>query len=419
MNEVEAKLVGTALASNGAAIDDAPVTEADFHSPKLGALWQLMCSMRSKGEPVDVVAVASRLNQLDTPVTAVELHELLAMGGSAASAEFYAARVIEAATRSRLGAAARKVIDLAASPADVADVIDQARRAIDDAAGVGRADARPMAETITRTLDLLTEPARHAPTPWEDLNHLIGGWRPGALYVIGARPGVGKTVVGLEAALHMTGEGRALYCSLEMPEPELHMRAIASIANVSTRDLERRTISSAAWENIRDAMPRLTRDLWVDDRSAVTPGTIRQQARTLKRKGGLSGIVVDYLQLMASPRGDRRPRHEVVADFSRQLKLLAKDLDVPVIALSQLNRNSEARQDKTPQISDLRESGAVEQDADVVILLHRDLEKAPDAMHLVIAKNRHGITGHVQLAFDGAHARLKPYHWTPYGRETA
>src|SRR5690606_30558268 len=135
--------------------------------------------------------------------------------------------------------------------------------------------------------------------------------------------------------------------------------------------------------------------------------------RTLARRGPLAGIVVDYLQLMSGARGDRRPRHEQVAEWSRQLKILAKEMSCPVIALSQLNRESEARNDRRPMMSDLRESGAVEQDSDVILLLHVDEDNDPSRMTVLVAKNRQGQTGVVELTRRGEHARLDPYRWTP------
>jgi replicative DNA helicase len=154
--------------------------------------------------------------------------------------------------------------------------------------------------------------------------------------------------------------------------------------------------------------------LYVDDRSGVTITDIKRFARSVNRRKPLAGLVVDYLQLMAQPHGDKRPRHEFVADMSRQLKIMAMDMQIPVIALSQLNRASESRNDKMPMLSDLRESGAVEQDADVVILLHREIMgDLRNDLSMLVAKNRHGATGLAQLTFWGHYSKALDQGTTP------
>jgi len=187
----------------------------------------------------------------------------------------------------------------------------------------------------------------------------------------------------------------------------VQIRAVSSDLHIDVARLIERNLTPGDWGKIRDRRSEWDNvPLFVDDRSGVTITDIKRFARSVNRRRPLAGVVVDYLQLMSQPHGDKRPRHEFVADMSRQLKIMAMDMQVPVIALSQLNRASEQRQDKMPMLSDLRESGAVEQDADVVILLHREImgEKRDD-LSMLVAKNRHGATGLAELTFWGHYSK--------------
>ena len=207
-----------------------------------------------------------------------------------------------------------------------------------------------------------------------------------------------------------------------MTRGEVHNRLLASIGKVNMGHLTRRELDARDWDAIartRTAIAELP--ISIDDRSAVTTTDIRSHARTIARRGPLAAVIVDYLQLMTTARGDKRPRHEVVTEMSRDLKILAKDLGVPVITLSQLNRASEARTDRRPTMADLRESGSLEQDSNVVLLLHVE-ESDETTMHVAVAKNRQGATGGFQLIRRGplrpprqgpmepVHSRVNPMH---------
>jgi replicative DNA helicase len=256
-------------------------------------------------------------------------------------------------------------------------------------------------------LGTLDEEVNHKPTPWQALNDIIGGLRPGALYVVGARPSVGKSVIALNLAQELTKHGSVAFSSLEMSNHDLQVRAVSADLNLDIGRLVEKKLTPGDWAKIRDRRARWADvPLAVDDRSGVTITDIKRYARSVNRRIPLAGIVVDYLQLMNQPHTDKRARHEFVADMSRQLKILAMDMQIPVIALSQLNRASEARQDKMPMLSDLRESGAVEQDADVVILLHREIMgENRDDLSMLVAKNRHGATGLAELTFWGHYSK--------------
>jgi replicative DNA helicase len=276
-------------------------------------------------------------------------------------------------------------------------------------------------ETIDVMLGQLDEEPNYIPTPWTAVNDIIGGLRPGGLYVVAARPSVGKSVIALQLAKALTAHGSVAFSSLEMSETDVQMRAVSADLRIDLRRLIERDLTPGDWEKIR--MRRATWQnvsLYVDDRSGVTITDIKRFARSVNRREPLGGVVVDYLQLMSQPTGDKRPRHEFVADMSRQLKILAMDMKIPVIALSQLNRGSTQREDKMPTISDMRESGAIEQDADVVILLHREIlgEKRGE-LSMLVAKNRNGSTGVAQLNFWGHYSMALDKGTLPTARSAA
>lgn len=412
----ERAVIGMLLHDVRALDDTAELSPEDFRDMRLGALYRLITRMVAASEPVDVTTVLAALPQITNEARGVDgnlLADLYTEAPVTQTAHHYARLVIDAATKRRLYGTARRIAQLSESADPAAELVEQARAEL-DAVHRDTGTTRVVADTIDETLNGQDAPATFIPTPWADLNNLIKGWRPGALYVVGARPGVGKTIVGVQAAIDLAARGGwVAFSSLEMPEVELHHRIIAQLAEVPIQRLDAHELTELDWQKIARVRDRLNLTIGIDDRGTVTVNDVRAHARTVARKGRLAGVVVDYLQLMSNPRGDRRPRHEIVAGYSRALKLLAKELNVPVIALSQLNRASEARPDRRPTLADLRESGAVEQDSDVVLLLHED-EDDETAIDMLVAKNRHGAKGPVELTRRGWYARLDPRVWTPH-----
>lgn len=405
----EQAVIGIAL-NDRHALDDLDLLEPDdFRDERYGELWGLIRTRHQAGKPHDVTSMTATAR-----ITGLSANDIQAMAISApmgASATFYAELVSGEAARDRLIATGTRIAQLAheADLAQMADVAETARAEVDAAAKVGATAAG------IRAGDYFDEFMAHVgavvsltPTPWPSLDHLIGGLRPGAVYVVGARPGAGKSVVGLQLAdamMHHDG-GRVLFSSLEMTRDEIMKRLIAQTATVplSTFDPggmtdQRRAAIDANADQLRAS------DIQLDDRAALTPGLIRTTARSMARRGHLSGIVVDYLQLMQGAERSRIPRHEAVAQFSRSLKMLAKEMHVPVVVLSQLNRESTKTGSEGPSVADLRESGAIEQDADVIVLLHQDRDQYPGTLFVKVGKNRHGPTGKFELAFEGHYAR--------------
>ncbi|MFK0002554.1 replicative DNA helicase [Paenarthrobacter sp. NPDC090522] len=410
-NAAEQSVLGAMLLSREAILDVTElVSGGDFYRPDHETIFRTILATHAAGKPVDPVTVSDALTtsgEISQIGGHAYLHTITQAVPTPATATYYADIVARSATRRRLIAAGKQISTMAAAGGDEAELVEIARRAIDQTTKATTGTVQSFGETIDLMIDSLDEDINHHPSPWKALNDIIGGFRPGAVYVVAARPSVGKSVVALQIAKGLTRYGSVAFNSLEMSRNDVQIRAVASDLNIDMTHLIERKLNTTDWAKIRDRRAAWDNvPLYIDDRSSVTITDIKRFARSVNRRRPLAGIVVDYLQLMAQPQGDRRPRHEFVADMSRQLKILAMDMQVPVIALSQLNRSSEQRQDKRPELSDLRESGAIEQDADVVILLHREImgENRGD-LALLVAKNQHGATNVAELTFWGHYSK--------------
>lgn len=403
----ELAVFGAVMQTDGKALDRIAVAGRDFVDGRHGDLFDLMRKRHERGEPVDHITM--------TMLPGVDIQYIDAAyesGWAHAVVEVHAETVATEALRRRIGMVGQKLQQLAAaSETTQAELREIAYGFLDDAMGSTVSKVAYLDDILDETVSYMTEQKRFVPTPWPKLNSMIGGLRPGALYVFGARPGVGKTVVAqnLAQSLATSGLGAVSFSSLEMGRHELHQRFIAANSDITLYRMKNGQLSASDVDKIHEKRTQVSPRVAIDDRSSVGLAEIRQHARQVQHDGGLSAIVVDYLQLMEGPPGTSR--QEVVASFSRGLKILARDLHVPVIALSQLNRNSESTLSGQPKLSDLRESGAIEQDADLVVLLHR--EKDPETQKLDefnitfdVAKNRHGETGIVRLDWDGGQSRI-------------
>lgn len=380
-------------------LEDITLTPDDFYDNKYARLFRVMRHKFVNGEAVDVLTVAADVGfQEIKTLDLTHLHELMTMTPTAANATFYAGIIYESAVRRRVHDAALTIMD-DTKKVEFSFLTETARGKIDSALGIRANSVSFIGDEIGDTIDSMSLPSKAFPTPWAVLTKAIGGFRSGSLYTIGARPGKGKTSIGLQCAMVLSREGAVAFSSLEMRRQELHKRIISIGASIPMDSTMNNRLSEVEWDRVSRLNAEIKPNIAIDDRAEVSVHDIRAFARSVHRVMPLSGVVVDYLQLMSSR--DNRPRHEIVAEMSRQLKILARDLDVPVIALSQLNRNSEARGDKRPSLSDLRESGAIEQDSDVVILLHQE----DDTLILDVAKNRQGPPSLVRLKWQGEFAR--------------
>lgn len=396
--EAEKAVIGGILITNGQVIDDLSLQPDDFSTLKLGKLFKLMRKMRLNGEGVDAITVAAHPEFAELNVAPADLFEITQNTITAANIEYYADLVYEAAVRRRIVEASGRIIQDAQN-VEFSFLTETARKRLDDAIGVKQHSISFIGDDIAETIDAMQQPSRAYPTPWALLTKAIGGFRAGSLYTIGARPGKGKTSIGLQCAMTLSRQGAVAFASLEMGKMELHKRIISIGASIPMDSTMNNSLTQAEWERLARFKEEIRPNIAIDDRAEVSIHDIRAFARSVHRVMPLKGVIVDYLQLMSSK--DNRPRHEIVAEMSRQLKILARDLEVPVIALSQLNRNSELRSDKKPSLADLRESGAIEQDSDVVILLHQE----EDLIMLDIAKNRQGAPALVKLRWEGEYAR--------------
>ena len=251
------------------------------------------------------------------------------------------------------------------------------------------------------------------PTGFIDLDHLTNGLHPGQMIIIAARPGMGKSTLGLDFARAASIKHGlcSVFFSLEMTKSEIVMRLLAAESGVPMSAIRKGEMNEEYWSRISSKTAQVSRaPLYIDDSPNLTMMEIRSKARRLKQRMDLKLIVIDYMQLMTSGKKVESRQLEV-SEFSRQIKLLAKELELPVVALSQLNRGPESRTDKKPMLSDLRESGSLEQDADVVILLHREDaydKQSPRAgeADFIVAKHRNGATDILPVAFQGALSRF-------------
>ncbi len=407
MTQFEQSVIGSILLTNGKALEELTLSPSDFDDLQNERIYKTLLEMKAGRQPIDVMTVGAAL-----PKLASYLHDIVTATPTAASVKFYASKVIEEATRRRL-AITGTMIHSKAQHEDLATVFDTAKKEIDDLIDRNSA-VRPsyVADELLPYMDEIDKPKHYPESPWQLLNDIITGFRPGALYIIGARPGVGKTIIGLQIAWELSKQGPVSFHSLEMGKTELYNRIISSQAEVPLSAIEKGKLQEWMWERILKVRTQIQEHrLAIHDKSGQNLLQIRASANSVKGNGQLEAIVVDYLGLIQDTEKGRK-RYEMITDISIGLKNLARDLNVPVIALAQLNRGPEQRRDSEPDMADLRDSGGIEQDADVVILLHRksvdedQFEWQKSQMIMKVAKNRHGGLGEVALRFEGHLSRV-------------
>lgn len=405
----ESALLGCAL-HDANILDIVSVEAGDFAHPQGGELWSIMHRLRGRGAPVSPPAVIAEAAASGSGVRIdpTWVAEIYTEAPVAVEGEHYAGLVLEAAVKRRVGQAGRRAVQLSETAELLAaEAVEMARAEI-DACTRAVSDVTYVRDHVDAVIESMSAAPNFYPTPWADLNHLLGGWRPGKLYIVGARPGVGKSLLALNAAVALAHDGGLVaFNSLEMSHGELIKRVFSQLGRINLGRILDNKMTQDDWDRVAATRPLVeSLGLAINDNGSLRMVDIRSHARTLARQGDLKAVFVDYVQLLSASASDgQRSRAEVVGGFSRELKKLARELDVPVIALAQLNRDAAG---KRPVMSELKESGGLEQDADAVILLHVE-DSDPSTMHLDVPKHRDGVPGGIELVRQGHYARLTNY----------
>jgi replicative DNA helicase len=424
----EMAVLGAAIQAK-AAVETAGETldPQDFFRGAHQLIYEAAYALAETGKEVEPTAVLGELTRRSTAERvggAPYLHTLMQHAEFATLPQL-AAAVRDDAARRRVNAVGPLIGQVTARPDfDPEAHVDMIRQRLDAAVARITGDRLPtIGELVLARVDEIGNqtPRDFVELPWVDLEMMLGGLRPGQLIVIGARPSVGKSVVALDVARHaaIRRGTSSLMFSLEMGGEEIAERALAAEAKVLLHLIRTNQLTDADWLRIARRQDSIqSAPLIIDESGECSLGRIRARLRGMARSNPARLVIVDYLQLMQPPKADSKEQQ--VAALTRGLKLLAKEFAVPIVVLSQLNRESTKRSDRRPMMSELRDSGAIEQDADVVILLHRDDvedKEVPRAgeMDLIVAKNRNGPTGTVTVAFQGHYARAMDmaHEWSP------
>lgn len=393
----------------------------DFFRERHGWLFAAMQHLDAQREPLDLVTITNELEKRGqlADIGGIEaLTDITATTPSAAYVEHYAGIVERASTMRKLIAAAGKIAELAYGDADAQEVIDRAEQMIFSVADRNiKRDLERLGGVMSATVDAIDARSSSDNPPGlmtglRDLDAILGGIQGGDLVIVAARPGMGKSSLMMTMARNMARAGaRSAVFSLEMSNDQLAQRLLSMETSINSRSLRMGEVSENEWAVVMEAANELSQtEIYIDDTPAISATEIRAKARRMATRRGLDVIFVDYMQLMRGPKSESR--HVEISQISHSLKALAKELDVPVVALSQLNRGVESRSDKRPMLSDLRESGSIEEDADVVAFIYREDYYVEDTdrqniADVIVAKHRHGATGTASLYFDKSVTRFR------------
>lgn len=430
----EKAVLGSLLIDNRSfdEISDLNLRAEDFYHPQYGMIFEAMRELHVGSSPFDMVTVSSRLNDSGRLEKVGGQSALVALAEdipSAANVAAYAKLVKQKAVLREVVRTASRVVQTGTNfVGDVQDFLGEVEASFFKLTSQGKQNRLySLRESLQEGLKNLERMDRvkgeisGLSTGFKSVDAKLLGLQPGQLIVIAARPGVGKTSLVLNWATNaakMATTGAVAIYSMEMLTAELSLRILSAESNIDSRKLRTKDFGPHDMKNMLTAVNELSRlPIVINDSGATTLIDIRSQCRRLKAEQGLSLIIIDYLQLM-QPHVRKQSREQEISEISRGLKELAKELGVPIIALSQLNRSSEARTDKRPQLSDLRESGAIEQDADIVLLIHRPDMGDPNSPKkglatVIVAKNRAGEPGDVDLAWIGSQTKFAELAYEP------
>jgi replicative DNA helicase len=421
----EMSTLGGMLLSGDAIADVLELVKAeDFYFPKHEIIFNAINTVFARQEPTDVIMITEQLTRdgnLNKIGGASYLHTLESSVPTAANATYYASIVADKAILRKLVQSGTRITQLGyAAEGDPSELVNDAQVEI---FAIGRSaaaqDAVVLRDAVKIAVNEMEDQAKSAkegldiPTGFRELDDVTNGLHPGQLILIAARPGLGKSTLALDFARSaaLRSHVPTVFFSLEMSATEISQRLMSAETSVPLRAIRKsKDLQSECWKRINTLQPKLDDiPLYIDDSPNLTLSEIRAKCRRLKSQYGIKLVIIDYLQLMTSGKKVEN-RQQEVSEFSRSLKLLAKELGVPIVALSQLNRGPESSPDKKPQLSHLRESGSLEQDADIVLLLHRERfaeqgENRNDA-EIHIAKHRNGEMRVLQVLFEGHYSRF-------------
>jgi replicative DNA helicase len=426
--EAEAMLLASLMAADTYVAEALSIVDPDdFYREGHRAVVRAIGDLFQTGEPVEPITVIEQLTkngELDTAGGRMAVLDLMDTPFIAASYRTYAEMVRDAATQRRLLQVGQKIEKMVVQrEGETTAMLQDAETLVYDLSQKGvRGDFTRAGDLVIKGIERLTTAVEQGDgitgvgTGFTDLDRIVGGLQAGNMIVVAARPSMGKTALALGVAEHAAlsqGKSVAVF-SLEMSGDELIQRLLSSTAIVDAGRIRSGRLAPEDWSRIGRAADRLSgARLFIDDSEGVTVGEMRTKTRRLKSRDGLDLLIVDYIQLMEGNRGRREEnRVQEISHISRSLKMLARDLEVPIICVSQLNRAPDARNDKRPMLSDLRESGAIEQDADLVLMIYRDDYYNPETSEdkglaeVLVAKNRHGPTDRVKLTFRGSYAKF-------------
>jgi replicative DNA helicase len=385
------------------ALDELSLVADEFQDHRNQRIFQTLLDLRSAGEVINMFSVIAKNPQLQDYI-----FEITADAHPAVSVSYFADQIRSAFINRQLLEVASVIISNQTDDPDA--LIDQVRAKLDSVAQK-ETESRSLIDLFDQMIDNLDKPPALIDSGMSNLNKVIGGYRNGAMYVVAARPGVGKSLFALESAFRLVNEGHVLFFSLEMDERDLMHRLTASLSSVTADSLSMSQVDPDERKKIMAMRQKFDRNLTIRTTPGLNVNNIRAEFRKASKREPVKAIVVDYLGLMSDTIRTSN-RYEKITNISNALKRLALELNVPIIALSQLNREVEGRSNPQPTLSDLRDSGAIEQDADVVMLLFRESINGiyENLMQVLIAKNRHGRQGKISFEIHPAYTRIVERH---------
>ena len=418
--ESEQSILGSIILDKDAIITVAEtINPSDFYKEAHKIIYESMLKLNSNNEPIDLITLIEELRKeghLDNIGGISYLTSLSTIVPTTSNVKYYANIVKEKSVMRQLIKASNEIINLGYDAStDVQEILDKAEKNIFDISQEKSGDdIQPINLVLQDTFDMIERLCTQKSdvtgitTGFADLNKKINGLQRTDLILLAARPAMGKTAFSLNLVQNaaLKGDASVAVFSLEMSKEQLVQRILSAQSNVELSKIKTGTLGESDWPRIIDAMAVLSEaNIFIDDTPGIKISEIRSKCRRLKIEKGLDLIMIDYLQLMEG-EGKNENRQQEIAKISRSLKILAKELDCPVVALSQLSRSPELRKDHRPILSDLRESGSIEQDADIVMFLYRDEYYHEDSEkknigEVIVAKNRHGETGNVELVWFG------------------